>query len=293
MLPRVIAVPTGGLVNLGGVGGILLVVLSLLSALATAPDAHQASSPKAKEHYARGMTAMERKAYAVAAAEFDNAFAIDESTVLAWNAARAHDLAGHMDDAIARYETFLVRSDAPPKLRQRAVLRLRALQALVRERERKRVQAATDASVAKLRRDLHPPAAPSEPPNVLSEAATAPPMPLEHGVGIACLVLASASLIAGGVLLGDAERIAVELRDANRNSQGAVDGVNQREASRMLDQAQIERSAGIGTLAAAGALALAGTLLWVLTDGAAEPEDTSPTPRVGLGAGAVNVTVRY
>ena len=95
----------------------------------------KADSDKAAEWYQLAMEAMESGEWGQAALGFDAAHRLDPDPRLLYNAARAYEKGGNLENARKRYKEFLIFKDAPEELRQKAVDQLVAIELKLRAAE--------------------------------------------------------------------------------------------------------------------------------------------------------------
>lgn len=125
----------------------LLAVLALAAAaIGAAPDARsapcQGSVEEARRHMEQGSSLYDKKQFAEAAAEFDAAYKAQPFSAFLINAAMAHQSAGDLPAAIARYEAFLAAEPNPPDL-----ARIRTNLAWLKAQQAARLAAYGDAGV--------------------------------------------------------------------------------------------------------------------------------------------------
>jgi hypothetical protein len=84
-------------------------------------------SQKAAEWYQLAMDAMKSGEWNQAALGFDAAYRLDPDSRLLYNAARAYDKGGNLEEARKRYKKFLTIKDVPRKLRKKALVHVAAI----------------------------------------------------------------------------------------------------------------------------------------------------------------------
>lgn len=271
-------------------------VCCTLALLLVSPAALAGAS--ASDWYEAGMAHMETERFDRAAVAFDQAYELDPSTVLLWNAARAHDKAGQLEAARNRYERFLQSEDAPAKLQKWTTERLAELDATIKaesesqraaEREKLAKEIRTQI-VSELKAELDRRESPPTQgdPGARDWLATDAQLREVGGVeepstpvaGWVLLGVGIAATAAGAILLVDASALKDEVENPEREGEIIV-GQTQREADDKADRAELEGTIGIWTVGAGAASLIAGAVLLATHEGGGEPErrvDISLTP---------------
>ncbi len=108
----------------------LLVALGLFASTAWAESpTHQL----ARKHFELGNSYYQVSNYKAALDEFEKAYALEPLPGLIFNIARCHEVLGNLKDAIAKYKLFLAKSPADASDRGTVELRIRNLEARLKE----------------------------------------------------------------------------------------------------------------------------------------------------------------
>jgi hypothetical protein len=134
--------------------------------------------------------------------------------------------------------------------------------------------------------------------DLATPAAKSPGAPVEGAGGSGPSAGSIVTLIAGAVatgvgvyLISDAGAVRDQVRQADRDTRGVVVGLSLARAQQLEARGDDEATAGV-IVAAVGAAALVGGIVWLIVDANAPPE-TGAAVEVGIGPGAIGLSGRF
>ncbi len=296
---------------------VVLVALCLAAPAAWAAPT-RAERAQAQEWYKSAAAHMEAQRYAKAAAAFEEAHRLDPDPALLWNIARAHHLAGQLEEAKRAFQEFVATEGVEAELRKRAIEHIAeiderlteqlkqqmterekqekaALEAQLREQMKEQLRQELAEALAERQREADEAARREAelrgPAEVVKGAE-----PGVDGTAIAGWVsvgLGAALGVTALVLHTNAESLRDEVRSPGApNEAGAVTTLTRSQAlARERDANDLDTNAAMAVAVGGGALVTGLVLLLVSGDDAPSLEAAEPPPAgVSVGPGHVLFT---
>jgi tetratricopeptide (TPR) repeat protein len=270
---------------------ILALALTLLPGLAAAQQLTKEQIAKAKEHYQAGTAAEARGAYDEAVKEFEAAYDITKDPKVFYPIAKAHESAGHLEDALIYYRRYLGEAKLSPQLEAEVKARIEVV-----EKKQPTEATAPPAPVEPAKEELIPPKAaaprdePEHPTRWYREAAW-----ISLGV-------TAALLTTGGVLLTTARSREDDVNSLleTRDSSGlphTYGGTVKEQYDQAWDEGDQLEAFALASFIGAGVTAAATVTFFILDAGSDDDAASQPSARLSPqllpGGGAFSAAWRF